>query len=328
MLLQPAIAFIARQSRAADDTASAGRETAATLTLRRRREGVDESATTQTDQVLFSDLLRRADAEFRAAVLHLADSSTIHLFYSQYLRVFKGAEALEQQQLALLTTKVLWTDASTPLPSPPAHPRPCPAHRSQNPPLDGQYLAYERSKAAGTEESSATGSSNIIARVTEDKHRAEAIRWTGRAQRLQTQFWAALMESRPSLSHLHALSADLNSATTVAERSFRALMSLNPRSVVTLRLYGRYRLQVENDLQRSEELMEKADVLEEAQQRILDERLADVELLGKGMALDADADQIGVVTISTEAGSLGRILYMNSAGASTHTPHCASLLPR
>lgn len=117
-------------------------------------------------------------------------------------------------------------------------------------------------------------------------------------------FWAALMDSHPDLSKLHAVGSEINEHVRKAYTHFEALMALHNGSPQDLRSYGSFLSDIMYDKERGQMLINRAEEVEYM-------RSKSHGLLTTNNKVDIFDDRNAIVTISGQKSRLGEILDFN-----------------
>lgn len=139
----------------------------------------------------------------------------------------------------------------------------------QKPSLDGQYYIFRRRH--DVEELSLTRGGiqrAALMRVAFERHQAQAKRLTLKALAEQSQLWQELLERRPRMRRLRQILPALRRYTVDAEREYKALLTINNRSVAGLRSFASFLMTVANDIDRALLYSAEADRVEDQAMKV------------------------------------------------------------
>lgn len=183
------------------------------------------------------ETVREVDNLFAQSVEFFPQSSILHLFIAHYLSTYKGNRHLEINHLA--------------------------SAESKSPAMDEAFIIYSRRKQLQeADDSSGAAKMNVITRVRFEKYRGEAQESELRARRHQVEFWAELLNKHPDIGVLNRVGAEIAESVAKSETSFMQLLRINSRSVMVLRSYARFLLEVNNNPGKANKLLEEAETIE------------------------------------------------------------------
>jgi hypothetical protein len=241
-----------------------------------------------TRRLIPQESIQQAHAIFTQAVTRFRQSPMLHIFFARFYAVFQGNKHMQMSHLLQ-------------------------AERRQ-PPLDIAYLVFQSRKLAENDNGS-SGQLSAINRVTFEKYTADARKYVLRASTRQVAFWMELCDNVPDLSRLHQLSSEMNIAITNAEHAFSELFTLNPQSLVIMRLYAAFNLHVTCHTDKANALLADADRIEDQKSKDHRNEIAGGVLpIMEESNLDVFADNTAVITIGGTSRNLGMILSVNSSG--------------
>lgn len=227
-------------------------------------------------------------ALYKASTLKFRQSSMLHVFFA---RVYKSLLDNRHLQLSHLLQ----------------------AERIK-PPIDVSFIAFQARKAA--EEDGSGSQLNALARVTFDKHLNDSRRSVQRAAHRQLSFFTELLNPRPALYRLHRLSSEMTKAIAESERAFTELFSLDPQSILALRLYSSFNEHVLCDSEKAAILMSEADRIEDMRSKdpVGNTSNATASFMSQS-GLDIMGDATAVVTVLSAPRHFGLISQANTATA-------------
>jgi hypothetical protein len=92
-----------------------------------------------------------------------------------------------------------------------------------------------------------------------------------------------------------------------AEASFGQLLRINPQSVVVLRSYAQFLLEVVNHDAKAWMLLDEADRIEDATSRKLSTMHAEIVFDQENDQLDGSAETVGLISVSARPETLGQV---------------------
>jgi PAS domain-containing protein len=225
---------------------------------------------------------------FSQAMSRFRQSPMLHIFFARFYAVFQGNKHMQMSHLLQAERR--------------------------KPPLDISYLVFQARKLAEND-SGSSGQLSAMNRVTFEKYAADARKYVLRASTRQVAFWMELCDSVPDLSRLHRLSNEMNIAITQAEHAFTELFTLNPQSLVIMRLYAAFNLHVTCDVEKATVLLADADRIEDQKSKDFRNEVAGGVLpIMEESNLDVFADSTAVITVGGTPRNLGMIASVNSSG--------------
>eukprot|EP01137_Pigoraptor_chileana_P024498 Opistho-2@92480 len=237
------------------------------------RKSVDQCTREGFDKTAF---VREINGWFQEAVKRFHESSLIHIFWGQF-----HLHSTRKRNLAL-TEFVKAAD-------------------DFHPQLDEQFIVYRMRKMLTEDAAFNKNSMDAIAYVTFQRDMRDARKYDRRAAHLQMLFWKELAETRPDTKRLYATGLKISMALSVARDSYERLMRTNATSPQVLRMYAGFLIYSAKDARYGEDLLVRADELEEMQVSQSTE-LSSTQLF---------TDQNATISISCEVGREGEVVDTN-----------------
>ncbi|KAA0151465.1 hypothetical protein FNF28_07134 [Cafeteria roenbergensis] len=177
---------------------------------------------------------------------------------------------------------------------------------------DVSFLSYQRTRQL--QERSGSGLS-AVDRILFDEAWSTAIEETTKAFAAQNKLYNHAVESSPDANRLGLLAEELFKARTAAERRFRTMLQINPDSIMALRAYSRFCEEVLHDADKSTELMNKANRIEDKHAKT-NVRPLDAVVVGAAEEPLSVMDEMNaVITMTGELRRYGEITDANVATA-------------
>jgi PAS domain-containing protein len=241
-----------------------------------------------TRRLIPQEHIQQVHEIFSQAMSRFRQSPMLHIFFARFYAVFQGNKHMQMSHLLQAERR--------------------------KPPLDISYLVFQARKLAEND-SGSSGQLSAMNRVTFEKYAADARKYVLRASTRQVAFWMELCDSVPDLSRLHRLSNEMNIAITQAEHAFTELFTLNPQSLVIMRLYAAFNLHVTCDVEKATVLLADADRIEDQKSKDFRNEVAGGVLpIMEESNLDVFADSTAVITVGGTPRNLGMIASVNSSG--------------
>jgi PAS domain S-box-containing protein len=179
---------------------------------------------------------------------------------------------------------------------------------SRNPQVDETFSIYYLRKLAHESFSGGEGNTDILQYIQMQKTLADAKKYDEISVRHTLAFWDVLLSSQPELNRMNEFAELINSSMLSASEAFRRLMRLSGgNSIPVLRMYASFLLDVANELEHANDLLTRAEELENAHSKDHGENGMDGAV---GPSLD---DRHAIVSISADLKKLGQILSVNAA---------------
>lgn len=183
---------------------------------------------------------QRLEVQYQAAQRRLPDSAWLHVLLAQMYKVHGASPSVAQEE---------WRRAT-----------------SDGPPLDVECAArYERELYDKTQQESGGASLDPSAYIAFESHMQAARSSTILCLRQQLRFWSELLEHTSDLDRLFRLGCATSTRMDRAQRQYDAALRINASSVDALRQYAAFLMNVRNDAVSAQELLSKADVIEDEQ---------------------------------------------------------------
>lgn len=135
----------------------------------------------------------------------------------------------------------------------------------RHPAIDENFVIFRQRKIMNEESSSEN--MDMLEFIICESHMRKAVKHERKAVLLQMRFWGELSSANANLQKLFLLGSSVNSEVTLADSHYAKAIQSNPKSSYVLRSYARFLLDVCNDSKRSEELMERANQLDDFRRR-------------------------------------------------------------
>jgi len=146
-----------------------------------------------------------------------------------------------------------------------------------------------------------------------DQEQRQSAQLRVEAYRLLQQLWDIMSEGTPDLVSIEQTGVALQETLNRIEQAYTKLLELNPQSTKTLRAYAQYLLDLKNTQMKAQELLTKADRLEETDTRARMRQIKNVKFGESTKKTSFLNDNVALITISGASTNLGEILHASSA---------------
>jgi len=167
--------------------------------------------------------------------------------------------------------------------------------------------------AAAALESSVGGKVSVQSRVRFEKTKELAAAEAKRARCAVRDFWYRLTDRVVNVDRLSDIGARIQTSTEAAEAAYQLLLRINPSSVMALRQYALFLIEIKNDTVTAQNYVEQADALDEEATRLHTRGIAgaDFELMGQQLDVATQSENVSVLVVSQEPATIGNLISIN-----------------
>ena len=139
-----------------------------------------------------------------------------------------------------------------------------------------------------------------------------------RARSAIRDFWQRLTDTVVNVDRLSEIGARIHDSTEAADAAYQLLLRINPSSVVALRQYALFLIEIKNDPMLAAKYVEQADVLEEEATRLHTRGIsgADFDMMGQQLEVATQSENVAVLVASQDPNTLGNMVSVNQPATS------------
>lgn len=241
-----------------------------------------------------SDGAEEAEHLLAEALEFFQGDPSMHIVAADFLRDIRGNRHLEQTHLQ--------------------------AALALQPPIDTQCIVFCRQQqiSAAALEQSVGGRVSVQARVRFEKTKEAASMEAMRARSAIRDFWQRLTDTVVNVDRLSEIGARIHDSTEAADAAYQLLLRINPSSVVALRQYALFLIEIKNDPMLAAKYVEQADALEEEATRLHTRGIsgADFDMMGQQLEVATQSENVAVLVASQDPNTLGNLVSVNQPATS------------
>jgi len=189
--------------------------------------------------------------------------------------------------------------------------------------LDVNFGVYQRNRELRDTGGASAGKASVgikvqsssVDRLLVDQHSSAASKHDLRSRETLVRVWEALQSTSPDMHQLANLGRRLKLSAESADSHYRSLLKLQRQSIQLLRQYGDFLGAVLGRIQKADELLAKADRLQESALARANQKVQGFQLLQACQRGSAVLEVTSAFTLSGDLNNLGEITHASSRAA-------------
>ncbi|EGR33143.1 PAS domain S-box family protein [Ichthyophthirius multifiliis] len=178
---------------------------------------------------------------------------------------------------------------------------------TSKPSFDQQFIIYRYKKIMDEnldQIENESSENDIVKLIAFDSHLQQCEEYMKISAQMHKEFWAELKEENPALSKLNIIGSRISQTVHEARSHYNDIQKINPRVFQTIKVFGKFLINVLNDKENGLQLLEKAKQISQQEEQNEDKN-------NEGINEDYKSEPVAYSVITNKKGEYGYIQSIN-----------------